>query len=74
MTNKSELLEDGQLLYRMRNNGMSDDAVRETIESVRAFPYSDFQWGEIQYHADMISIHETEKYSGFDLEFDILDI
>lgn len=61
-TNNYERIQDGQILLSMRNDGMSDADARELLETFSNKKYSEYEWSEIQYHADMADIHNTEKY------------
>lgn len=60
-------IENGQLLYEMRNNGTSDSAARELLETCEVAPFTQYQWDMIQYHADMLCEYYTAKYDGYDV-------
>lgn len=64
MTNY-EKIEDGRLLSNMRDNGMSDQDARVLLEQYQETAYTDSQWEEVQYHADMYAIYLAEKNSWF---------
>lgn len=65
MQHNYELIQDGQILSDMRDNGMSEHDARELLETFNNKKYSNYEWSEIQYHADMVDIHKTEKRDGY---------
>lgn len=69
MTN-SKLYDDGMILYSMRNNGMNDDDARLLLEEFQTEPYTVKEWDEITFHADIKAIHESEKYSEYDFNYE----
>lgn len=52
--NNKVLMEDGRLLSDMRYNGMLDTDARLLLETYNLESYSDIEWEEVQYHADML--------------------
>lgn len=65
---QSIVVENGQLLYEMRNNQMTDSAARELLESCELAPFTEYQWSMIQYHADMLCEYYTAKYDGYEAQ------
>jgi hypothetical protein len=63
--NNYDKFQDAEILFLMRKRGTDEAAARLALEAAMGSHYSDDEWSQVQYHADMMEINEAERYAGY---------